>query len=185
MGKKEKNAFLKYPKYPRRSTITICAIFRSAKIFLFLVTLFCVNSKEVIGTMWQWFMAWNICFIPRQPSLFVVLLFCKMLEGPSEHIPVCLLHIGSYFYQDKPMACLMHIMQKRVNENTFKHCITLSYQISLSGLWILRSNLDHGGKGKSWYNTQEKQFSRPCAFHAEIHFLVAKEHLSPSIDWLL
>lgn len=32
---------------------------------------------------------------------------------------------------------------------------------------------------------QEKQFPRPCVFHAEIHFLVAKEHLSPSIDWLL
>lgn len=149
---------------------------------------FSVNSKWVLGAVWQWFMAWNLCFIPRQTALFKMLLFCKVLEGPSEHIPCCLLQIGPYFYQDKPTVCLIHVMQKRKSESRFKHSIILSYHNNLSVLWVLRSNACQVWimeKIQCWYKMQEKQFSRPCVSHAEIHCTMAKEHFSPSIDWLL
>lgn len=51
-GKKKKNVpFHEFPNNLRKSAITICAIFKRAKISLLLVTLFSENSKEVIGTV--------------------------------------------------------------------------------------------------------------------------------------
>lgn len=173
--------------YLRENTITMCYFWESPNIPVFCDT-FSVNSKWVIGTVWQWFVAWHLCFIPRQTALFEMLLFCKVLEGPPEHITCCLLQIGPHFYQDKLIVCLIHVTQKRISKGRFKHGIILSYHNNLPVLWVLRSSACQVWimeKTQGCYKMQEKQFSRPCVFHAEIRCMMAKERFSPSIDWLL